>query len=151
MNLFPFLIKNYHIDKNEELILMRLKLNTEPLNYLRQYYVRERFSKTFEGYIENNSFRINRILNYRYGFYPVITGKVINNEIKVKIRPLIFLLVIICIMIIIFLELIFSAVFYHDLSSIYAALPLLVFYVFILILFNLEKKNALKEFERLLE
>ena len=54
-------------------------------------------SKPYEGSIVNNTFKINRIINYRNSFLPVITGEISQDwgktEIKIKMKPSVFTLI----------------------------------------------------------
>ena len=54
-------------------------------------------SKPYEGTFFNNKFKISRVINYRNSFLPVIIGEISQDwgktEIKIKMRPIIFILI----------------------------------------------------------
>lgn len=57
----------------------------------------ENTSKPYEGTIFNNKFKISRVINYRNSFLPIIIGEISQEwgktEIKIKMRPIIFIII----------------------------------------------------------
>ncbi len=69
----------------------------EPKKNFRFFAGKNNYSKPYEGKIAGNSFTINRIINYRNSFLPVINGTtgtfVGKTQINIKMQPLIFVLI----------------------------------------------------------
>jgi len=71
---------------------------TEPKKHFR---IKRNNKKPYEGKIEKNSFKINRIINYRNPFLPIIKGQFItqnnkgtNIKISMRVKPFVLLFMI---------------------------------------------------------
>jgi hypothetical protein len=94
MKLIPFERFTIKSDKNESELIYSLTDNIEQKKHFR---LKRNNIKPYEGKIENNSFKINRIIYYRNPFLPVIKGKLITQnhkgtDIKIIIRIKYFIL-----------------------------------------------------------
>lgn len=84
MNLLPF--RKYILKSSYPSFVVAEKLSLE--TDIRKFYRKENPLKRFEGKVHRNDFNINRILNYRNSFYPIIIGEIIsegNDKTTVKI------------------------------------------------------------------
>ena len=76
MNYTPFDKFIIETKKGESELTTRLSEQIEPKKYFRtNQYSTNQVLKPYEGIIENNSFRINRIIKYQNPFLPRITGE----------------------------------------------------------------------------
>ena len=80
-----------------EEVTRRLTDNIEPKKYLRLSVFNKGSNKPYEGQILGDTFTINRIINYRNSFLPVITGHISTflgkTQINVKMKPVTFVLI----------------------------------------------------------
>jgi len=76
MKLLPYEKLVYTSDLAVPEIMHRLQLQTEPLQLIRINLFTKPSGKKFEGKVMKNSFKIQRIINYRNSFLPIINGKV---------------------------------------------------------------------------
>lgn len=91
MNLIPF--RKYILKSNYPSFVVAEKLSLE--TDVRKFYRKDNPIKKFEGIVHKDGFNINRILNYRNSFYPIIIGEIIREEnnkstIKIIMRMTIF-------------------------------------------------------------
>ena len=84
MNFIPF--HKFHLECNNTCNGFLEKLSQETDK--RIIFRNGNFNKKFEGEIDffQNKFNINRILNYRNSFYPIISGKVFSEDNIAKIE-----------------------------------------------------------------
>jgi hypothetical protein len=106
MNILPYENITYKTHLSKEEILNRLNQETEPKQWIRMTGI---FSsgnhKAYEGVVNQNSFKISRIIGYRNSFLPRIEGeieeKVEGNSkitlIHIKMRLHTFVLVFLCV------------------------------------------------------
>jgi hypothetical protein len=91
----------YKTKLKEDEIIKRLSDNIEPKKTFRGGFFGSGSSKLYEGQINNHTFDINRIINYRNSFLPRINGIIEkSNEgttIKVKMRLHAFVIIFLCI------------------------------------------------------
>jgi hypothetical protein len=68
----------------------RIQYNTNPKVDMGFFASKTNSSKPYEGLVTGSSFKINRIINYRNSFLPVITGTISNyagrTEVKINMR-----------------------------------------------------------------
>ncbi len=93
MKFLPFENITLHTQLPGREVLKRLSQNLEPLDLFPSRFNRTR--KLFEGEIKpNNEFDIRRVIWYKNGFLPRITGKITEEEtstaIKLKLRLHVF-------------------------------------------------------------
>lgn len=92
-------IENYDFTTNLSIdeVYSRLSANIEPKQANLLSMLNEKRSKPYEGEISQNSFKINRIINYRNSFLPVIHGEMSNyfgqTRIKIRMRPAAFVFI----------------------------------------------------------
>ena len=82
MNLRKYLpIENFTLTTSLTLeqIIKRLENNVELKKKSFFYNSNRNSEKPFEGFIKNNLFVINRIINYQNSFLPIISGEIIDN------------------------------------------------------------------------
>jgi len=88
MKFLPFENITYHTQLSVEEVINRLSENLESRKYFFPGLKSKR--KAYEGYIKHNTFNINKVLDRRNGFVPIIKGKLYENNtgtiIKVKMR-----------------------------------------------------------------
>lgn len=86
MNILP--LENLTYDTNLPLseVIERMKSQTEPLNYFRIQLFQKPSGKLFEGKVGENSFQVQRLINYRNSFVPVIKGHVDEGIFGTKIH-----------------------------------------------------------------
>ena len=97
MKLLPFenytLLTTLSVDE----VRRRISDNIEPNRKFRFAMFRRSSTKPYEGQLLDGTFIINRIISYRNSFLPIITGRISNGfsgtEIKIKMRPHIFVLI----------------------------------------------------------
>ena len=96
MNFFPFHKFQLECNNSTEAFMEKLSQVTDKENIFRNVSS----GKNFEGEIDlfQNTFKINRILNYRNSFYPIIIGKVISevdktSKIEIQMRMTIYSIV----------------------------------------------------------
>lgn len=61
-------------------IIARLQNTVEPEGLLKSGFIRTRAAKPYKGEIVGNTFKIQRIINYRNSFLPVIVGEVLPDR-----------------------------------------------------------------------
>ena len=96
MKFFPFHKFQLECNNSTDAFLEKLSQETDKKNIFRN----GNSSKKFEGEIDliQNKFKINRILNYRNSFYPIIFGKVVSegdktSKIEIQMRMTIYAIV----------------------------------------------------------
>tara|TARA_R110000868_G_scaffold384244_4_gene651676 strand:+ start:45 stop:572 length:528 start_codon:yes stop_codon:yes gene_type:complete len=82
--------------RKEELLAI-LSENLQKKRGLRFGFTQPKNQKLFEGYLYNDSFEIQRVINYRNSFLPQISGKISTRldkaRIELKLKPHSFVLV----------------------------------------------------------
>src|SRR5574343_5957 len=91
MRLIPFDKINIISFLPKETIIEKLSNETEK----RIYFRTKTTDKKFEGIVKYDSFEINRILNYRNSFYPIVLGQIEQGDkntivIKLTLRMTMF-------------------------------------------------------------
>lgn len=93
----PFENLRYCTKLSSEEIIVRLSEKIEPEKTFRFASLSKIPHKAYEGKIENGSFNISRIINYRNNFLPIIKGRIeqSTNEtmISIKMRMHIFVII----------------------------------------------------------
>ena len=78
-------------------VLNRLANNIENKQGLSFFNLSRTYTKAYTGQIIGTTFTMSRNINYRNSFLPVITGQITRylgqTQIKIKMRPVIFVLV----------------------------------------------------------
>lgn len=154
MKYLPFEFLLYETELSEQEALEKLSDCTQPkkMRFFKAYNP----TKTYEGSIDENTFEISRIINYRNSFLPQITGTVQNNgsrteiEIKMQLNTIVLLFLIFCcsMVFLFFLMAIFSAAEITIAS--FAPLLMLVFIYFLTIFcFNYESTKAKAELKKI--
>jgi hypothetical protein len=94
MNLYKYLpFEKYTLVSrlSAEEVRKRLIANIEPAKKFQFYIFKKTGSKPYEGRIEGNQFTINRIIDYRNSFLPVIRGQISEKQgqvyIHINMRP----------------------------------------------------------------
>ncbi len=166
MNILPYENLTYktHLSKDE--ILKRVRNETEPKQWIRMTGV---FSsgnhKAYEGVVNENSFKISRIIGYRNSFLPRIEGKIEENKestlIHIKMRLHTFVIVFLAI----WLSFMFVATLFlipifrqemenqsiFNLASFTPFLMILIISVVTVLAFHYEGNKSKKFFENLFE
>ncbi|MCA9927988.1 MAG: hypothetical protein KC419_05910 [Anaerolineales bacterium] len=128
-----------------------LAARVKPRSLIRARWVFSKIDPTvpFEGTVENGRFNINRIINYKNSFLPIMTGEMKDEldvtRVQVAMRLHYFVLIFLILWV-----LIFAGVF--GVGSVQAgenfikfpvsAIMLVAIYVFTMIFFNMEANNA---------
>lgn len=82
MKYLPYEHITYKTNLSEQEVLTRLSGFVEPKKFgLGRNYIKE-----YEGSIDNNSFEISRVIQYRNSFLPQINGRIQNGNDGVKIQ-----------------------------------------------------------------
>lgn len=82
MKYLPYEDITYKTNLSEQEVLTRLSGFVEPKKFgLGRNYIKE-----YEGSIDNNSFEISRVIQYRNSFLPQINGRIQNGNDGVKIQ-----------------------------------------------------------------
>jgi len=99
MKYLPFENITLHTQLSVEEVIERLSENLEPREIFPFMLNRDR--KTYEGYIKHNQFNINKVIQGRDSFRPMIKGELQENEagttIEIKMRFHIFIFIFITI------------------------------------------------------
>lgn len=82
-------ILSTHFSTDE--VCRRISDNTDPYRTSASFFERNPgYSKSYEGYIVNNTFEIQRIIGYRNSFLPLVSGYVYSlqgkTHVKIKMR-----------------------------------------------------------------
>ena len=102
MNILPYEHILYDSDLSLEEVIKKLNLIVEPPKLFRLSGLKEKMaSNKYEGELKEDSFKINRIVNYRTSLLPIVQGKIKQIEgrttLKLKMRlnyfSLIFMIV----------------------------------------------------------
>ena len=152
MNIIPIQKLQIKSDYSAKIVAEKLSLETDQ----RMFFRKNNSNKKFEGKVHNTSFNINRILNYRNSFYPIISGKIISEEnskttIKITMCMTIYANVFMCIWFIItgtvfifaLKQQIENEVFEYK-PILWSLLFILVGYFLMIISFTAEAKTARK-------
>ncbi|MCT2560853.1 hypothetical protein [Chryseobacterium herbae] len=93
MKYLPFERIIYKTNLSEQEVVTRLSGFVEPKKFS---WGKSSTQKEYEGFVNNNRFEINRIINYRNSFLPQISGTIQKNnygtqiEITMKLHVLVF-------------------------------------------------------------
>src|SRR5579862_2041191 len=72
-------------------VLHRIKDNIEPERGFSLTFSKREYSKLYTGQIHGLTFTMNRNINYKNSFLPIITGQIVTfpyqTEIRVKMQP----------------------------------------------------------------
>lgn len=162
MKFLPFANVVFRTKLSPEEAIGRLKENIEPIKVFRW---RGPFGNTdhkpYEGKIEQNTFRIKRIIGYRNSFLPRIKGQIEQDyqgtkiSVKMRLHPFVFVFLIAWLSVV-------GSVFMASLSEVIQGkalglgffIPLLMLFVGFFIIpigFNPEKKKAIKDLAQYFE
>jgi hypothetical protein len=91
MNILPYEHILYDSDLSLEEVIKKLNLIVEPPKLFRLSGLKEKMaSNKYEGELKEDSFKINRIVNYRTSLLPIVQGKIKQIEgrttLKLKMR-----------------------------------------------------------------
>ena len=160
MKYLPFENIIFKTKLNSKEISKRLNEITEPKSFFR-IPVFFRDHQQYEGVIGDNIFTINRIINYRNSFLPIIKGTIQEGHQKTKIfiqmRPhlvaIIFMLIWFGVSILICTSIFITMLFEANFTAL-AAIPfgiLILSYVIILGGYNYESNKSIKYLAKLFE
>ncbi|WP_338762677.1 hypothetical protein WAF17_18075 [Bernardetia sp. ABR2-2B] len=161
MKYLPYEKVSYTTHLSQEQIAKRLNQITEPKKIFRWKGIFASSNHaTFEGRVDINSFKINRIMHHKMGFLPLIEGNLQNEELgnKTKIHitmrisnfVLAYLLIWLSWMIIIILPNSFINTRLDNTSRIFILVALVVFYVISMVKFNQEVSNSKEKLKEIL-
>lgn len=82
MKYLPFERITYRTNLSEQEVLTKLSSFVEP----RKFGLGRNQIKEYEGYIDNYSFEISRVIKYRNSFLPEISGRLQKNNLGTQIE-----------------------------------------------------------------
>ncbi|QBA21182.1 hypothetical protein EU348_08270 [Chryseobacterium indologenes] len=82
MKYLPFERIIYRTSLSEQEVLTRLSGFVEP----KKFGLGKNYIKEYEGSVDNNSFEISRVIQYRNSFLPQINGKIQNGNNETQIQ-----------------------------------------------------------------
>ncbi|WP_330745640.1 hypothetical protein [Chryseobacterium sp. CP-77] len=82
MKYLPFERITYKTNLSEKEVLTRLSGFVEP----KKFGLGKNYIKDYEGSVDNNSFEISRVIQYRNSFLPQINGKIQNGNNGTQIQ-----------------------------------------------------------------
>ncbi|MCC3217516.1 hypothetical protein LIV57_19830 [Chryseobacterium sp. X308] len=82
MKYLPFERITYKTNLSEKEVLTRLSGFVEP----KKFGLGKNYIKDYEGSVDNNSFEISRVIQYRNSFLPQINGKIQNENNGTQIQ-----------------------------------------------------------------
>ncbi|MGE8432204.1 hypothetical protein [Chryseobacterium joostei] len=82
MKYLPFERITYRTNLSEQEVFTKLSSFVEP----RKYGLGRNHTKEYEGYVNNNSFEISRVIKYRNSFLPQISGRLQKNNLGTQIE-----------------------------------------------------------------
>ncbi|MGG1923479.1 hypothetical protein AB1278_16810 [Chryseobacterium sp. NRRL B-14798] len=82
MKYLPFERITYKTNLSEKEVLTRLSGFVEP----KKFGLGKNYIKEYEGSVDNNSFEISRVIQYRNSFLPQINGKIQNENNGTQIQ-----------------------------------------------------------------
>ena len=85
MIFFPYESYKLITKLTPDAIRLRLQENIEPQKLFRLNFISNSSTKFFEGAVNYNKFRIQRIIGGRNSFLPIIEGKILNIAIDTEI------------------------------------------------------------------
>ena len=159
MKFFPY--KNYILTTNltAEEVRRRLQDNIEPKKMFRFNFFHKSVTKPYEGEIHANTFCMNRIIEGRNSFLPLIEGKIskdgIGTEVRIKMRMALYTYIVWLIILGTLISLIFKVASLMILRKQFhpGSIALLVFtvliYLFAVLSFNSESSKSKRFFEDL--
>ena len=151
MKYLPFESITYETNLDSKEILKRINEEIEPIKKFRMSGVFSNYKhKPYEGYINNYSFRMSRIMEYQNSFTPIIKGVIKNNlkgtkiNITMELHP--FILILMCslpfIIGIIFVISDYVGIFPFGLNALMSLLTTFLVYLIMIIAFKFESRKS---------
>jgi hypothetical protein len=161
MEFWPYKKLNLHISAPKEVVIDKLRLNTEPIKEVPSVFKHINSNKYFYGNITENNFTIVPVVWYRSSFIPIIKGQMVNqgNETVVNMRIQIyeittaFMIIWLTCCISFFLRLVISLLGKQFQFGILAVPIIMFFFGYVLMLFSFKHdvKKSIKRLARIFD